>query len=935
MKYRRTILSASILASLCLANAAYAQTVAPATGADAAQDTGTNATNRKATDPQELSEIVVTGIRESLKRSLDNKRQSDVHVDVVTAEDIGKMPDKNVADSLMRVAGVTTSSASANEGGFDENDRISMRGTNPSLTQTLINGHNVSSGDWFVLNQTGTVGRSVTYTLLPSEIVNKVVVHKTAEASDIEGGVAGYVDIQTRKPLEFTNQLTAMATLGGVYADLPDQTDPQFSGLVNWKNDDKTFGVMLQLFSEKRHLRRDGQELLGYSQIAPDSPIAQAHPDLANVWYPNLLGSALFEQTRKRQGGLLDFQWAPADNLSFDLSGFSSKLDASNYNRNYMLWGAHFINGGQGQAPDPGYVVRNGTLVSGTWTADPNTQYGVYDQISRPDESSNSRFVTLDMNWHATEALDLKGQIGDTKGNGKTPTQDVGEWNTGVGSGASYTLHGIDTAASWNLGAEPANNGPVGGLSWIFGDQNIDVRDNEKWGKLDLQWNVNNGVFTDLKFGGRYADHTRKSENVIGQGPMCSDGSAFSWGSNYFCTNPITSPFNPANFPSGLSFYPSDFGNGLGSGFPTNVWYFTPAQLAAFDHQFTNRSLPGRADWNSDYSLKEKDSALYVQADFDGQGWSGNLGVRFVRTEENVIANIGVDATTPGAITTSAFGPYLPTEFDNTYNDVLPSGNIKFDLQDDLILRFAASKTITRPDYSALAGPISLSPPAAPGAVGSGSGSNPNLEPVRSNNFDTSLEWYFAPRSIASVSLFYLDLTSYIGLGHVNETFKTFNSTYPQGFDAPYVVTVPVNSSGSVKGFELAYEQPLFENFGVALNYTYADGSEKGGGPLVGTSKNTYNVGGYYEDEHFNARVSYTYRSSFFSGLDRSTAFSQASVGNLSASLGYKFNDMWSFSFDALNLNNPKLKYYALNQDQPRSMYENGRQYYFSVHFKF
>ena len=124
-----------------------------------------------------------------------------------------------------------------------------------------------------------------------------------------------------------------------------------------------------------------------------------------------------------------------------------------------------------------------------------------------------------------------------------------------------------------------------------------------------------------------------------------------------------------------------------------------------------------------------------------------------------------------------------------------------------------------------------------------------------------------------SASAFYLDLTSYIGFGHVTQTFKTFNQTYPNGFDAQYVLTVPVNSSGSVKGFELAYEQPFFDNFGVALNYTYADGEEKGGGPLVGTSKNTYNASAYYEDDHFNARISYTYRSSFFSGLDRQTAF--------------------------------------------------------------
>src|SRR5271168_2815673 len=149
-----------------------------------------------------LEEIVVTGIRQSVEESLKIQRASTDIIDVITAEDIGKMPDKNVADSLARIPGLNTSSAGANEGGFDENDRVSMRGTNPSLTQTLINGHNVSAGDWFVLDQTGTVGRSVSFTLLPSEIVGQVVVEKSSSASLVEGGVAGSIDIITRKPLE-------------------------------------------------------------------------------------------------------------------------------------------------------------------------------------------------------------------------------------------------------------------------------------------------------------------------------------------------------------------------------------------------------------------------------------------------------------------------------------------------------------------------------------------------------------------------------------------------------------------------------------------------------------------------------------------------------------------------------------------------------------
>src|SRR5262245_18687968 len=253
MNYRNSVLSASISAILCaVSGGAYAQSAASSSAS-----TGTSP----------IETVIVSGIRQSLQQSLEAKRSADSHVEVITAEDVGKMPDKNVADSLMRVPGVTISSASANEGGFDENDRVSMRGTNPSLTQTLINGHAVSSGDWFVLNQTGTVGRSVTYTLLPSELVGQVIVHKTGQASDIEGGVAGAVDIRTRKPLDFKESMSFDVSAGMVYAEQPDKMDPQFSALMNFKNEANTVGVLVQAFMEDRHLRRDGQELLGYQQF--------------------------------------------------------------------------------------------------------------------------------------------------------------------------------------------------------------------------------------------------------------------------------------------------------------------------------------------------------------------------------------------------------------------------------------------------------------------------------------------------------------------------------------------------------------------------------------------------------------------------------------------------------------------------------------------
>jgi iron complex outermembrane receptor protein len=888
----------------------------PAAPADPQADPAIDPVTGKPIDrTKSLGTVVVAGIRASLEQSLSVKREASSHVEVITSEDVGKMPDKNIADSLMRVPGVTTSSAGANEGGFDEKDRVSMRGTNPSLTQTLINGHQVASGDWFVLNQSGTVGRSVSYTLLPSELVGKVVVHKSSEASLVEGGVAGSVDVITRKPLEFTKDFTAEASVGMVYADKPDTYDPQFSALMNWKNDADNLGIMVQAFSEDRHLRRDGVEVLGYEQFSPTGPAAAAHPDLANVWYPDLIGSALFEQERKRTGGLVEIQFRPSDDFSIDLSAFSSKLKAPNHNRNYLFWGSRIV--GDGRVPDPGYVVRNGTLVSAQYPGVPGKASGVYDQISRPDAAADSSFIALDMDWRASDALSFTGKFGRTEGHGKSPTQDVTEWDIGTGGPAQYSLHGVDEAASFSFpGTDNAARGAAT-LDWIFGLQNIDVKDEEKWAQLDGQYDFGDGTFTHLKFGVRWSEHERSLADVVNQGPL--DGA-----------------FVTANQPAGTQNYPSNFGNGLGSGFPDDVWYFSPDQLAQFDAAYTNRDPTQRHYYQAEYALKETNTAGYLQLDFEGERWSGNVGVRVVKTKEHIVDNVDAPAGATGAVTGSLFGAYVPVTFDNDFNDVLPSANLRFELSDDTVLRFAASKTMTRADYSALAGNLGLSPPAVVGGVGSGSASNPDLKPVRSTNFDVSYEWYFAPEALLSVSAFYMDLTSYIVPARITQTFMTFQPPFPAtGAPVDYVLSSSTNSSGSVKGVEFAWQQPLFDNFGINANYTYADGKEEGGRPLVGTSKNTYNVGAYYETDRFNARLNYSYRSDFFSGLDRATAFSQAAVGNLAGSLGYKFSDNISVSFDALNLNNPTLRYYALNKDQPRSIYQSGRQYYLSLRLKF
>jgi iron complex outermembrane receptor protein len=879
-----------------------------------------------ASDDTALQEIVVTGIRQSVQVSLDAKRSAVDLVDIISAEDIGKLPDKNIADSLARVPGVTTSSAGANEGGFDENDRVSMRGTNPSLTQTLINGHNVASGDWFVLNETGTVGRSVSYTLLPSEIVSQVRVEKSSSASLVEGGVAGSIDIITRKPLDFINPFTVQASAGAVYATLPSKTDGQFSALGAWKNDANNFGVMLQLFSETRHLRRDGSEILGYETITahPDAAgnptgIAASNPDLLGVQYPALVGATEFTQKRERNGGLFDAEFKPLDNLTFDLSAFSSRLLAPNLNDNYLFFGSNVLATGTGQAPLPGYTVAGNTLTSATFAPVAGTPYGVYDQISRPSSEATAHFVNLDTTWNTTDSLSFLGQIGYSWGDGKTPEQDVSETNPGTGAGANYQLNGLGAAPSFSFGntdnSTPTPNGVPVPFGFIFGDQFVDVKDSEEWAKIDATYRLGTDLFQDLKFGVRYAKHDRTSNGVVGQGPSAAAATA--------------------PYPSTFSNYPSNYDT-FGGNHPSNVWFWTPAQLEAYDSPANVVRDPAvRLDFNSMFEVHEKDTAGYVQADFKGSNWAGNVGVRVVHTQEDIINYTAVDPTTPGS-TFSLFGQFIGVPISHSYTDVLPSFNLKIDVTPDLVARFDAAETMTRADYSQLAGATSLSGPV----TATGTGGNPDLKPIVSNNFDAGLEWYFAKQSLLSATLFYMDLKNYVSFGSSTRDIFTFGQGLPTGGKVvTYLLSTPVNAQGRVEGAEIAYQQAFTENFGFIGNYTYADGKQtslvtNGDDRLVGTSKNTYNVQGYFENKVFSARVAYTYRSAFFSGLDRNTAFSQEAIGTLSASLVYNVTDNFSVQLDGQNLNNPILKYSAINDDQPRAFYKNGAQYFLTVRFK-
>ncbi len=865
-----------------------------------------------------VGEVVVTGIRESLQKAIELKRASDDQVDVISSDDIGKLPDKNVADALQRIPGVNTTSAASGEGGFDENDRVSIRGTSPSLTQVTIDGHGVSTGDWFILDQFATVGRSVSFTLLPAEIVAMTQVYKTQDAALMEGGVAGAVDIVTRRPLDLHQPLTFQGSLQGVYNSLTKSTKPQVSGMLSWQNSDATFGALVQGFYEDRSVRRYGQETLGYTQIAPGMQTATSHPELIGVWAPVLIGSTLFEQERKRKGGDITLQWRPNDRAEIRVNGFYSKLDATNHNNNYMYWGSRELSNNSPTS----FTVVNNTLTSATFPL--NGPSGapveglVVDNIIRPNASGESYYVNLDGDFRATDTLTFKTQIGYTHGVGDTPTEPAFEVDgfTGI----SYAPSGN----GWKVTPTNINPASPAGLSndWAWNETFTSV-DKEVYGKVDGDWAVNHGPFKDVLFGARYADHTRQ---VDGWDRGCT------LGANGACWTSPTMPFSATN----PTAYPGGFNSGaLGipgllipiAGNPDKIVSILNAINDGVHGPISSIKTAQNYYWPGAFRVAEKDFAAYVMAKVGGEGWRGNIGVRVVDTKENAFVNVSdPSGAIPGDVLSSAYGPYKVTKVSHDYLDFLPSLNLTFDIKDDLFLRVSAAETLARPDFSALGGTVSLTDTTL-----TGNGGNPNLKPIKAAVYDAALEWYYAPTSIAAISVFYQDLSSYVSFGVAPATY------YSQFYKAfkTYSVSSPINTTGEVKGVELQVQQPLPYNFGFQANATYVDSHDADGNPLVGTSKFTANVVGYYENKGLSARLAYTYRSHYFVGLDRSAAENQDNYGSMDGSLSYRINGAVELTVDALNITNNKLKYYALNKTQPRAVYDNGSQIFFGLRVRY
>jgi iron complex outermembrane receptor protein len=853
----------------------------------------------------DIEEVIVSGIRGSLRESIDTKREATGVVDALTAEDVGKFPDKNLAEALQRVPGIVVNRE------FGEGERISVRGTSPNLTKTLLNGHSVATADWFVLEQLAAT-RTFNYLVMPSEIIGQVVVNKSSQADFEEGGIGATIDVHTRDPLDLdagTINLSGQAA----YTDLADEYDPQASGLFSWKNQDETLGFLVAAVYQERNIRRDGVEVLGYLNHDTD-PTAGVN----NVLVPSLIGSALFEQERIRQGGNIAVQFRPSESLEINLTGLYTKFDADNSNANFLAWGQNALGGG---GTLTNVTMQGDTAVAGTITSANGGTTGravVYDTFVR-DASATTTNIDADITFRPNDDWTLHFDVGYTDADGDTSKQLLAEM--GQSGSFTYDLRGRSPQVSFSL--DPTN---PAAMNYDFGNNNEILNDDkETYAYVDIEKAMDAGMLKSLKFGAKFTDHER--EAIFN---ATTYGAFFAPMNQHGCNGgPCSSSF----FAAGPT--PGDFLDAIdANGTLTRYWLVDKGLVeATYDANFTGR-IPYPPQ---NFSIKEKSYAGYVMANLGGDRWRGNVGVRVVNTDQTSKGNqIGV----PNPEVSSPFGDYTPVTVDRSYTDVLPSLNLAYDVKEDIVLRFAAAKTMTRPDFVDIAPRITLNP----GAL-TANGGDPETDPYRATQFDLSAEWYPGPDMAFAVAVFYKDLTSFI-TDDVTTRMLPVTTANPitactpidvsqQLYNCPFTVNQRTNNEGRITGFEVGATMPIGGGFGFQTNYTFSDSEANDGDPIPGASEDQFNLSGYFENDRLSARLSYTYRSDFFVTFDRSTQLNQKALESVDLSVVFNVLDSLALTFDAINLTDDKIEQYATETFRPRAIYDNGRTYYGGVRLKF
>ncbi|ASN00476.1 TonB-dependent receptor [Xanthomonas euvesicatoria] len=882
--------------ALCITAALYCSGSAMAAG----QEQQAPASTPSATT--ELDTITVTGYRASLEKSQAVKRSANSIVDAISAEDIGKFPDVNAAESLSHLPGISVDRQ------FGEGEKVSINGTDPALNRVLLNGQTIASGDWGG-NPTDTSGRTFNYTLLSPEIIGLMEVYKTPEARIDEGSIGGTVIVHTRKPLDLPKN-TIRGSVGYNYNDRSEEGNPRGSALWSWKNDDETFGALISATHDKQDLARAGIEYFGYTtgaNIPPTATITGDGSDVATARVPAGISSAFFQQTRERSGLQGALQWKPDEQNEFNLTGVYIKGKYNNFSQARYVCPA--CNDDRQKITQAN--VQNGVVTSAT--VSDNTRGGVNDQpyaqldANYRESTVTTKSLNLRHDWSGEKWV-FTTQVGDTQATGGKNPEYLMKFLMTDG-GYNYAFDGSHTAVNYDNGSAsnwtlPGNTAglPAGstadGVMQAGGIYYQKSKDEEKYFQWDAARDLAVGPFTKLLFGYKYINH---NNGVDARGNRINT------------TDPISlTQFNPGSTPSSLY-------DGLGASGDLTTW--PTADLGAVRRYLLSQPQgPYTTDFGGSFDVKEITQNVYTQLNFESGQWRGNVGVRLLDTTDKSEYWQSPDNGQS----------YSRVAETHDYRKALPSFNIAYDVTDDTVLRFSAAKVLARPRYADLAGSFTVN--SGNGNL-TANGGNPDLKPYESTNYDLAAEWYFAPSSMLSGEVFYRDISSYIVSTTVAEQ-RPATSLNPAGL---YQVTTPTNASDAkVKGASINYQQAFGLGFGLQANYTFAKSDASTGLNLPYLSRDTYNVIPYWEHGDWTVRVNYSYRSKYFTQIGRlgSEDFAD-SYKQLDLTASYQITDYMGLTFGATNLLDSTYRLYSGTRDTPTAFYKNGRGYQAQLNFKF
>lgn len=887
---RFALFSVSALSGLIAGFTAVAQ---PSPDAKAASDANND-------EPLRLDTYVVSGYRQSLQASLDTKRASNAIIDVITAEDVGKYPDTNVAESLAHLPGITVDRL------WGQGERVSINGTDPDLNRTLLNGQAVASGNWYVLDQPS---RNFNYTLLAPEVVGEAEVYKTSEARLPEGSIGGTVILHTRNPLDLPAD-TFTGTLGRNYNDLSKKGNWLGSGLYSWRNEEKTIGITVSAQYSKEHLRRDGIE--NYNISSPGTLDPDGNPDGINfaaksvaiqnllkanpdAQYPTQLGTAYFEQDRKRLGYQTGIELKPLEQLTVELNTLWVKADFRNFNDSL------YIEPSQADGTDTltSATIQNGLISRAHF----DQGVSLMDAIFDPDSVTKTHVYDFKATWRETN-WSVSAQGGRTSADGGAQREVFTEAN--YQGGYTYDLTN-GPRITWDDPSAVRN--PAAWSFFLYPFQGAETKtlnkEKENYAQLDGDVSVSAPFLKKLRAGGRYTDHTTSSDAYSVDG--LSDNPAFP--ATYASFGSYSTP---SNFLRGLSGLSSD---------QKNHFLVDMNTVSAFYDKLNYPFTKTASDYPNTWSVQEKVAAGYAQVDYSFYKITGNIGVRYVHTDQ-ISKGYSVDSD----------GNATPNRSDKTYTNTLPSLNAVYGVTDNFSLRFGASQVIARQNYSSLSTQLVLQDPL-PGGVGTGAGGNPKLDPYKSNNFDLSAEWYFTKNSLVQLSGFYRKIANYTK----QATFTEQHVSTALGL-TNYDVARPVNGgSAESKGWNLAYQQAFGYGFGTTANFTYTDSRGNDGNALPYASKNSVNISPYWENKTWSIHFTYNWRSDYIylSSINNLNDFVKAEP-QLDASISYHFNDNYWISLDGSNLLDAEYQQYLKTPGKfIVSEYKSGRRGELSVHFKF